>query len=140
MLFRSLALLRNQRAFILQNSNHTLNWVDSPLVFGEPLSNEAFFKNDKEVAEQVGFRLEFARRNQIEAVLDARGLLHLRSHNSLLTELTLTINDGLASGWTSDGRWFGSAYHCGPKAISSSNAIDSEVLQPLLEKFAGGVP
>ena len=135
-----LALLRNQRAFVLQNVNKSLNWVDSPLVFHEPLRNEAFFENDKELATQVGFRLEFARRNQIEAILDARGLLHLRSLNSLLTELTLTINDGLASGWTSDGRWFGSAYHCGAKAVSSCSAIESEVLQPLLEQFAGGVP
>ncbi len=135
-----LVLLRNQRAFILQNVNNSLNWVDSPLVFRESLRIEAFFENDKEIAKQVGFRVEFARRNQIEAILDARGLLHLRSLNSLLTELTLTINDGLASGWTSDGRWFGSAYHCGAKTVSSGSEIDTDVLQPLLEQFSGGVP
>lgn len=134
-----LILLRNQRAFILQNSNKTLNWVASPLVFSEPLRVEAHFQHDNKFEKEVGFRLEFARQNQMEAVLDSRGLLHLRSQNSLLTELTLTINDGLASGWTSDGRWFGSAYHCGPNAISSSNEIDSDILQPLLKQFSGGL-
>ncbi len=134
-----LVLLRNQRAFILQNVNKTLNWVASPLVFSEPLRKEAYFQCDNKLEKEVGFRLEFARQNQMEAVLDSRGLLHLRSLNSLHTELTLTINDGLASGWTSDGRWFGSAYHCSPNAVSSSNEIDTDVLQPLLEQFSGGV-
>ena len=132
-----LCLLRNERALVLKKGHVTPNWVESKLVFREPLKNQAGFEYDKGIEREIGFRVEFARRNQVEAVLDARGLLHLRSLNRSLTELTLTLNDGLASGWTSDGRWFGSAYHCGTNNLTRWDEIDDEVLLPLLKQFSG---
>lgn len=132
-------LLRNERPLILINNDVAPNWAESKLVLREPLMHQAGFEYNKDLEREVGFRLEFARRNQVEVVLDARGLLHLRSLNRSLTELTLTINDGLVSGWTSDGRWFGSAYHCGTNNLTRWSEIDHEVLQPLLKQFSGEV-
>ena len=133
----NLALFRNERALVLHNVRASANWVESKLVFREPLENQAAFEYNKGIEREVGFRVEFARRNQVEAVLDARGLLHLRSLDRSLTELTLTLNDGLASGWTSDGRWFGAAYHCGNNGLTSWSTIEDEVLRPLLDQFSG---
>lgn len=134
-----LMLLRNNRALILKVVNQLMCWVESPLVFREALSSQAIFESDRELAREVGFRLEVAKKNQVEVMLDARGLLHIRSLKSLRTEITLTITDGLASGWISDGRWFGSPYHCGSHANTASATILSEVLRPLLDQFTGGL-
>jgi hypothetical protein len=43
-----------------------------------------------------------------KAFLDTRGLLHLKSHDPLLAEVSLILSDGEVAGWTSDG------YVCGP--------------------------
>ena len=134
-----LALLRNHRALILQVVNNSLSWVESPLVFREALTSQAFFESDRELAREVGVRLEVAKKNQVEVMLDARGLLHIRSLDSVRTEIALTITDGMASGWTSDGRWFGSPYHLGSHVNTASTAILSQVLRPLLDQFTGGL-
>jgi len=43
-----------------------------------------------------------------KAFLDSRGLLHLKSHDPSLAEVSLVLSDGEVAGWTSDG------YVCGP--------------------------
>jgi hypothetical protein len=43
-----------------------------------------------------------------KAFLDSRGLLHLKSHDPSLAEVSLILSDGEVAGWTSDG------YVCGP--------------------------
>ncbi|MBL8814047.1 MAG: hypothetical protein JNM43_28020 [Planctomycetaceae bacterium] len=45
------------------------------------------------------------------AWLDFRGLLHLRSSDPSLAEVTLTLRDGWLAGWTSTGKLFGDDYH-----------------------------
>jgi hypothetical protein len=46
--------------------------------------------------------------NGSKAFLDSRGLLHLKSHNPSLAEISLVLADGEVAAWTSDG------YVCGP--------------------------
>ena len=46
--------------------------------------------------------------NGSKAFLDSRGLLHLKSHDPSLAEVSLILSDGEVAGWTSDG------YVCGP--------------------------
>jgi MoxR-vWA-beta-propeller ternary system domain bpX0/MoxR-vWA-beta-propeller ternary system domain bpX1 len=46
--------------------------------------------------------------NGSRAFLDSRGLLHLKSHDPSLAEISLVLSDGEVAGWTSDG------YVCGP--------------------------
>jgi hypothetical protein len=41
--------------------------------------------------------------------LDSRGLLHLKSHDPTVPEISLVLSDGEVAGWTSDG------HVCGPK-------------------------
>ncbi|MFN7291764.1 MAG: hypothetical protein ACK5T6_14340, partial [Pirellula sp.] len=70
-------------------------------------------------------------------ILDSRGLLHIRSVKSNLSEITIVLANGLASGWTSDGRWFGKDYHIGNNLATPSELILREVLSPLLRLFEG---
>jgi hypothetical protein len=46
--------------------------------------------------------------NGSQAFLDSRGMLHLKSHEPSLAEVSLVLSDGEVAGWTSDG------YVCGP--------------------------
>ena len=46
--------------------------------------------------------------NGSKAFLDSRGMLHLKSHDPSLAEVSLILSDGEVAGWTSDG------YVCGP--------------------------
>lgn len=46
--------------------------------------------------------------NGSKAFLDSRGLLHLKSHDPSLAEVSVVLSDGEIAGWTSDG------YVCGP--------------------------
>ncbi len=48
-----------------------------------------------------------------KAWLDSRGLLHLRSHDPSILELTLTLNQGDMSAWTSDGQCSGIPFFTG---------------------------
>ena len=48
-----------------------------------------------------------------EAWLDSRGLLHLRSSNQQVAELTLILQDGETAGWSSEHGLFGMAYFTG---------------------------
>jgi hypothetical protein len=41
--------------------------------------------------------------NGSKAFLDSRGLLHLKSHDPSLAEVSLVLSDGEVAGWTSDG-------------------------------------
>jgi len=61
------------------------------------------------VPASVGCSLQVAEwPNGSKAFLDSRGLLHLKSHDPSLAEVSLVLSDGEVAGWTSDG------YVCGP--------------------------
>ena len=50
------------------------------------------------------------------AWLDSRGMLHLKSSDRSIPEVTLVLRDGALAGWTSEGRTFGMAYFAGETA------------------------
>jgi len=58
-----------------------------------------------------------------KAFLDGRGLLHLKSHDPAIPEISLVLSDGEVAGWTSDGLVCGSAFffeglhHSEPKRV-----------------------
>ena len=57
------------------------------------------------------FNLKVARWEDGSAAwLDSRGLLHLRSSNQNILELTMTLSDGVAGGWLSNGRVWGNPF------------------------------
>lgn len=47
------------------------------------------------------------------ALMDYRGWLHLKSADKSVPEVTLTLKDGLISGWASTGEWIGNPYFIG---------------------------
>ena len=62
-----------------------------------------------------GYLLEVATwENGSRAWLDSRGLLHLRSSDTNVPELTIVLHEGQVAGWSSDGRKFGNPYFLGP--------------------------
>ena len=66
-----------------------------------------------------------------EAWLDSRGLLHLRSSNVDIPELTITLSHGASAGWCSNGELFGPSFHIGK---SATNLEPEEVLQ-IMKRF-----
>ena len=62
----------------------------------------------------VGYSLQVARwKDGSLAWLDSRGMLHLKSSDRSIPEVTLVLRDGALAGWTSEGRTFGMAYFAG---------------------------
>ncbi len=68
--------------------------------------------------------------NGSKAFLDSRGLLHLKSHDPALPEVTLVLSEGEIVGWTSDG------HVCGPKFFfEGSHHSESDVVFDHLSQF-----
>lgn len=67
-------------------------------------------------AESTGraYRIDHAAVAGYEFFLDSRGILHIRNNQAGDPELSIVIKEGgVASGWTSNGEWFGDSVHCG---------------------------
>jgi len=61
------------------------------------------------MAPSLGCTLQVAEwPNGSKTFLDSRGMLHFKSHNPSVAEVSLVLSDGEVAGWTSDG------YVCGP--------------------------
>jgi hypothetical protein len=103
----------------------------------DPIESVATFKFDKELSSDLGFRVEVARSGNIEAMLDSRGLLHLRRLSGHEPELTIVLREGKTSGWFSDECWFGTDYHCGTDARSSIQNLnlDYERIQSIVDEW-----
>ncbi|HUY90020.1 MAG TPA: hypothetical protein VMV10_14890 [Pirellulales bacterium] len=69
------------------------------------------------------------------AVLDARGLLHLKSSDPALPECTIVLVEGATSGWVSDGRCWGARYFIANRPATSAQAIYAEVIRPFTERL-----
>jgi len=127
-----LSLMRNQNVLSLGYENKGLVWELRSLRERDIICAQQSFESDRELSREKVYRLRFARSGSIEAILDSRGMLHLRSLDSRLTQLTLMLEYGLASGWTSDGHWFGTPYHCGQNPLSNASKINTDVLHPII--------
>jgi hypothetical protein len=68
------------------------------------------------------------------AVLDGRGLLHLKSSDPTLPEFTIVLVEGATSGWVADGRWWGSFYFI-VNPSTRARAIYAEVIRPFTERL-----
>jgi hypothetical protein len=56
------------------------------------------------------------------AVLDSRGLLHLRSSDESIPQFTLVLSEGELSGWTATKRCWGNAYYVGDAGRANATA------------------
>ncbi|MCF6314403.1 MAG: hypothetical protein L3J39_18285 [Verrucomicrobiales bacterium] len=84
---------------------------------------------------QEGYRLRSAKFDDGSvALLDSRGMLHLKSIDPDIPEITLVLNDGPLSGWISTGEFFGEAYFIGNhESISAMRVYD------YVAKFCGKI-
>jgi len=84
----------------------------------------------------AGYTLQTATWNDgSRAVLDSRGMLHLKSSDSAIPELTLVLCDGALAGWCADGRWFGPAYFTGEHLATPGALVCEEVLKPFVARL-----
>jgi hypothetical protein len=94
------------------------------LLDATPARDGKHFKKSFQLAQRpdwMRYDLQVARwEDGSEAWLDSRGLLHLRSSNADIPELTITLSHGACSGWCSDGEMFGALFHIGDSAVNKS--------------------
>lgn len=66
-------------------------------------------------------------RDGSRAYLDSRGMLHLKSVDRSLPEITLVLTSGKLAGWSSDGRLFGPAFFTGDKPTVEARVFHEEL-------------
>jgi hypothetical protein len=77
----------------------------------------------------TGYRLSVAEwADGSRAYLDSRGLLHLKSSDTSIPELTLVLYDGMLAGWCANGVLFGPPYFTGDTNRYNAEFIHIEVL------------
>ena len=68
------------------------------------------------------------------AFLDSRGLLHLKSHDRTLPEISIVLSKGPMAAWCSDGAFGGPSFFCNGEDVSRPTAI-AEVLRKIVERL-----
>ncbi len=66
---------------------------------------------------------------------DSRGLLHLKSSDPAIPELTFVLHEADMAGWASDGRIWGDRYFVGDRANVSAGEIYHKILVPFLARL-----
>jgi hypothetical protein len=85
---------------------------------------------------QVGYSLRMASwPDGSRAYLDSRGLLHLRSSDADIPEVSLVLADAEIAGWCSDGRLWGARDYIGDRADAEPRQVFEDVIQPFLERL-----
>lgn len=84
----------------------------------------------------AGYRLAKAEwQDGSRAYLDSRGLLHLKSSDPSIPEVTLVLGERAFSGWCADGRVWGDEYFTGDVARTDPRQIYEEILRRFLMRL-----
>jgi hypothetical protein len=71
-----------------------------------------------------------------EVFLDGRGLLHLRSADDSISEVTLVLHDANVAGWSADGRTWGTEFFIGKGIVSADTKhIYNTIIQPFIDRL-----
>lgn len=70
------------------------------------------------------------------AILDSRGLLHLKSSDANIPEFTLVLHDPDVAGWAADGRRWGQPYFIGDAAATPASEVLQTFIRPFIERLA----
>ncbi len=70
-----------------------------------------------------------------QAFLDSRGLLHLKSADTSVPEVTLVLTNGDLSGWCSDGRLWGAAYFIGEAQAAPIGEVFRSTIQAFVDRL-----
>lgn len=65
-----------------------------------------------------------------QAFLDSRGLLHLKSSDSKIPEVSIVLCDGMLSGWCSDGRMWGDPFFFGDQPAYPASDVFESCIRP----------
>jgi hypothetical protein len=134
---RRLTLIRHRgNATCIQPDRHRHEMVLQPAAI--PTDRRGLHAEFQATASpgDVGYSLEVAAWSDgSRAVLDSRGMLHLKSSDAAIPELTLVLCDGALAGWCADGRWFGPAYFIGEHVATRGAVIYEEILRPFLARL-----
>ena len=85
----------------------------------------------------AGYSLQLARwKDGSVAWIDSRGMLHLKSSDRSLPEVTLVLRDGALAGWTSEGWNFGLTYFAG----ETEAGAEEYVYHNMIEEFIARLP
>ncbi|MGD9128744.1 MAG: hypothetical protein PVH19_15315, partial [Planctomycetia bacterium] len=85
---------------------------------------------------EVGFQLTVATWDDgSQAFLDSRGMLHLKSSDVSVPEVSIVLNDGVLSGWCSDGRLWGQPYCLGDEASAPTRAVFDETIKAFTQRL-----
>ncbi len=88
------------------------------------------------IRSDVGYRLSKATWSDGSAAfLDSRGLLHLKSSDKSLPEVSLTLLDGRLAGWCSRGQIFGNPYFIGNRHKASDLSVFKTAIRPFCERL-----
>jgi len=129
-----LLLSQKRSAFMLELDNR----VVPHLAFVEQGVEEQVVREDWQEFERieppVGTRFTLLKAEWPDgsaAFLDHRGMLHLKSANPDIPQVTFVLKDAMLSGWVSDGQYFGVQYFTGSQSIprDSSSAVFDHVLR-----------
>jgi hypothetical protein len=82
------------------------------------------------VPQGVGYSLQVAKwEDGSRAWLDSRGMLHLKSSDRLIPEVTLVLRDGALAGWTSAGWTFGMKYFAGETGAGTEDYVYHNIIE-----------
>ena len=125
--FSDLGLLPKSggKEMVIQRKNDFLRLVESD---GESTGHDFYFRATASPA--TGYKLskvEFP--GGSSAFLDSRGMLHLKSNDGSIPEITFILKDGpRLSGWMSTGEYFGESYFIGDHPSVSIDEVEAHLL------------
>ena len=91
---------------------------------------------DLPLARDVGYTLRRATwQNGSSAVLDSRGMLHLKSAGATIPEATIVLAEGALGGWLADGSYWGFGYFAPDRMAQVTGAMFADILQRFLREL-----
>lgn len=100
-------------------------------------------EQDFNLSESDGIRYKVSFANWVDgsqAILDSRGLLHLKPADGNVPEISLVLAEGELTAWCSDSRTFGRTYFLADSDNYLNRAVDSRrVCSETLAKFVEGI-
>ena len=95
------------------------------------------FKSFKRIPSLGGTRYKLSCaefNNGVRIFLDSRGMIHLKSGDPNLAEVTILLHDGPLTIWTSDGKFYGDEYFIGAHQPYSANIIYNDYVKVILQR------
>ncbi len=117
--------------------NRVCHQIEFSFIAGDPRAN-AQFKRFIHLRPQPtrGYTLKVAAWDDGSRIyLDSRGMLHLKSSDVAIPELTMVLFERELAGWCADGRLWGASRFTGTDSGADPEAIYTGVLEPFLERL-----